>query len=87
MQAFASSAMFILVVDAIVAGALAGLSANAAGALGVVIVAASAAVVVCYVAACSWLFIRRYTATERDYEALFPHPAAHDVERPSATPD
>ena len=87
MQVFASSAMFILVVDAIVAGALAGLIANVAGASGVVIVAASAAVVVCYIAACSWLFIRRYTAMERDYEALFPHPAARDVERRSATPE
>ena len=72
-QLFASSWMFILVVDAVAAGALAGLVANAAGGPDAVIVLASAAAGACYFGACIWHFIRRTTAWERQYEALFPH--------------
>jgi hypothetical protein len=72
-QLFASSWMFILVVDAVVASVLAGLVANAAGAPGAVIAIASAVVGICYLAAWVWLFVRRITAWERQYEALFPH--------------
>jgi hypothetical protein len=86
-QVFASSAMFILVVDAVVAGALAGLVANAAGAPNDVIATASAVAVASYVAACSWLFILRYAATEREHGALFPHSPVDDVERGPATLD
>jgi hypothetical protein len=38
-----------------------------------VIALASAAAGACYVAACIWNFVRRITAWERQYEALFPH--------------
>ena len=72
-QLFASSWTFILVVDAVVAGTLAGLVANAAGAPGAVIAMAAAVAVLCYLAAWIWLFNRRITAWERQYEALFPH--------------
>ena len=72
-QLLASSWTFILVVDAVVASALAGLVANAAGGPGAVIAIASAAAGTCYVAAWIWLFIRRITAWERQYVALFPH--------------
>ena len=74
-QLLASSAMFILVVDAVVAGTLAGLVANAADASGTVIAIASAAVGACYIAAWALLVMRRVTSTERGYEALFPHPS------------
>lgn len=73
-QLLASSATFILVVDAVVAGTLAGLVANAADGSGPVIAIASAAAGAGYIAAWVWRFIRRITATEREYEALFPHP-------------
>jgi hypothetical protein len=73
-QLFASSWMFILVVDGVVAGALAGLVANAAGGADAVIVLAAAAAGACYVGAWIWHFTRRITAWEREYEALFPHP-------------
>jgi hypothetical protein len=73
-QLFASSWMFILVVDTVVASVLAGLVANAAGAPGAVIAIASTAAGTCYCAAWIWHFIRRTTAWERQYEALFPHP-------------
>jgi hypothetical protein len=73
-QLFASSWMFILVVDTVVASVLAGLVANAAGAPGAVIAIASAAAGTCYFAGWIWHFIRRTTAWERQYEALFPHP-------------
>jgi hypothetical protein len=73
-QLFASSWMFILVVDAVVAGALAGLVANAADASGTVIAIASAATASCYTAVWILGFVRRITAWERQYEALFPHP-------------
>jgi hypothetical protein len=72
-QLFASSWMFILVVDAVVASVLAGLVANAAGVPGAVIAIASMAAGACYLAAWIWLFIRRITAWERQYQALFPH--------------
>jgi hypothetical protein len=72
-QLFASSWMFILVVDTVVASVLAGLVANAAGAPGAVIAIASAAAGTCYSAAWIWHFIRRTTAWERQYEALFPN--------------
>ena len=74
-QLFASSAMFILVVDAVVAGTLAGLVANAADASGTVTGIASAAAGASYIAAWALLVIRRVTSTERGYEALFPHPS------------
>jgi hypothetical protein len=66
--------MFILVVDTVVASVLAGLVANAAGAPGPVIAIALAAAGICYFAGWIWHFIRRTTAWERQYEALFPHP-------------
>jgi hypothetical protein len=70
----ASSITFILVVDTVVAGALAGLVANAAGASSALIAIASAAAGTCYCAAWVWYFIRRIRAGDRQYEALFPHP-------------
>jgi hypothetical protein len=73
-QLFASSWTFILVVDAVVAGTLAGLVANAAGAPDAVIAVAAAVGGLCYLAAWIWHFTRRVTAWERQYEALFPHP-------------
>ncbi len=73
-QLFASSAMFILVVDAVVAGTLAGLVANASDASGTVIAIASAAAGAGYTAAWALWLIHRVTALERQYEALFPHP-------------
>jgi hypothetical protein len=73
-QLVASSWMFILVVDTVVAGTLAGLVANAAAAPGAVTAMASAAAGACYFAGWIWQFTRRTTAWERDYEALFPHP-------------
>ncbi len=73
-QMLASSAMFILVVDTVVAGALAGLVANAAGASGALIAIASGAAGTCYLAAWVWYFIRRIRAGDRQYQALFPHP-------------
>ena len=66
--------MFILVVDAVVAGVLAGLAANAADASGAVVAIAAAAASIGYLAAGSWRFIHRYRAFQREYEALFPHP-------------
>jgi hypothetical protein len=72
-QLFASSWMFILVVDTVVASVLAGLVANAAGAPGAVIAIAAAAAGTCYFAAWIWHFSRRITACGRQYEALFPH--------------
>jgi hypothetical protein len=76
-QLFASSWMFILVVDAVVASVLAGLVANAARAPGALIAVAAAAAGTCYLAAWIWHFNRRITAWERQYEALFPHPSEH----------
>jgi hypothetical protein len=73
-QRLASSWTFILVVDAVVTGALAGLVANAAGASAMVMAIASAAAGVSYIAAWVLWFMRRVTATGREYEALFPHP-------------
>ena len=73
-QPLASSMMFILVVDAVVAGTLAGLAANAADASGAVVAIAAAAASIGYLAAGSWRFIHRYRAFQREYEALFPHP-------------
>ena len=72
-QLFASSWMFILVVDAVVASVLAGLVANATGAAGAVIAIAAAAAGTCYLTAWIWHFTRRITDWERQYEALFPH--------------
>ncbi len=73
-QLLASSWTFILVVDAVVAGTLAGLVVNAADASGTVIAIASAAAGAGYIAAWALWFKRRVTATGREYEALFPHP-------------
>jgi len=72
-QLFASSWMFILVLDTVVASVLAGLVANAAGAPGAVIAIAAAAAGTCYFAAWIWHFSRRFSAWERQYEAMFPH--------------
>ena len=66
--------MFILVVDAVVAGVLAGLAANAADAPGAVVAIAAAAASIAYFTAWSWHFLRRYGTFQREYEALFPHP-------------
>jgi hypothetical protein len=74
-QPLASSMMFILVVDAVVAGTLAGLIANAADGPGVVIAVASALAGAGYFVFWSWRFLRRYWAWQREYSALFPHPA------------
>jgi uncharacterized membrane protein YeaQ/YmgE (transglycosylase-associated protein family) len=74
-QPLASSMMFILVVDAVVAGTLAGLIANAADGSGVVIAIAAGIAGTSYFAVGFWRFVRRYRAWQRDYEALFPHPA------------
>jgi hypothetical protein len=74
-QPLASSMMFILVVDAVVAGVLAGLIASAAAGSGVVIAMASAVAGTSYFAAGLWHFVRRYRTWQREYEALFPHPA------------
>jgi hypothetical protein len=73
-QPLASSMMFILVVDAVVAGTLAGLAANAADASGAVVAIASAAAGIGYFTAGSWHFLRRYAVFQREYNALFPHP-------------
>ena len=73
-QALASSTTFILVVDAVVAGVLAGLIVSAADGSGVVIGLASAVAGTSYFVACAWRFFRRYKSLRSDYEALFPHP-------------
>ena len=74
LQPLASSMMFILVVDAVVAGVLAGLAANAADASGAVVAIAAAAASIAYFTAWSRHFLRRYRAFQREYQALFPHP-------------
>jgi hypothetical protein len=74
LQPLASSMMFIIVVDAVVAGTLAGLAANAAGAPGAAVAIAAAAASIGYFMAWSWHFLRRYRAFQREYDALFPHP-------------
>jgi hypothetical protein len=74
-QILASSATLILVVDVVVAGVLAGLVANASGGSGAVIAIAAAAAATIYLAAWVWYFARRILAQDRQYEALFPHPA------------
>jgi hypothetical protein len=75
LQPLASSMMFILVVDAVVAGVLAGLIASAADGSGVVIAVASAVAGTSYLVAGFWSFVRRYRTWQREYEPLFPHPA------------
>jgi hypothetical protein len=72
-QLVASSWMFILVVDTVVASVLGGLVANAADAPGAAIAISSAVAGACYFAGWIWYFNRRTTAWERQYEALFPH--------------
>ena len=66
--------MFILVVDAVVAGVLAGLAANAADAPGAVVAIGAAAASIAYFTAWSRHFLRRYGAFQRTYKPLFPHP-------------
>jgi len=73
-QPLASSTMFILVVNSVVAGVLAGLIASAADGSGVVIGIASAVGGMSYLVAGSWRFVSRYQVFQREYEALFPHP-------------
>jgi hypothetical protein len=72
-QPLASSMTFILVVDAVVAGVLAGLIANSAGASGVVIAVASVVAGTSYFLAWLWRYVRRFGAMQREYKALFPH--------------
>ena len=66
--------MFILVVDVVVAGVLAGLVANAADGSGTVIAIAAAAAATSYFVVWMWYIRRRITAQEYQYEALVPHP-------------
>ena len=66
--------MFILVVDAVVAGVLAGLAANAADVPGAVVAIAAAAASIAYFTVCSRHFLRRYRTFQREYNPLFPHP-------------
>ncbi len=74
LQPLASSMMFIIVVNAVVAGTVAGLAANAADGSGLVVAVAAAAASIAYFTAWCWHFVRRYRAFQRDYDALFPHP-------------
>lgn len=74
LQPLASSMTFIIVVDAVVAGTLAGLATNAAGAPGAAVAIAAAVASIGYFVAWSWHFLRRYRAFQREYDALFPHP-------------
>jgi len=74
LQPLASSMMFILVVNSVVAGVLAGLAANAVGAPGVMIAISAAAASIAYFMAWSSHFLRRYRAFQREYQALFPYP-------------
>jgi hypothetical protein len=76
-QPLASSYMFILVADAVVAGGLAGLIASAADGSGLLIAIASAVAGTSYFVVWSWRFVRRWRAWRREYEALFPHPSDH----------
>ncbi len=73
-QVLASSTMFILVVDLVVAGVLAGVVANAAEGSGAVIAIAAAAAGTGYLIGWIWYIGRRIRAQERRYQALFPHP-------------
>jgi hypothetical protein len=72
-QVLASSAMFILVVDVVVVGVLAGLVANAADGSEAVIAVAAAAAGIAYLAAWLAYIGRRISGQQRRYEALFPH--------------
>lgn len=74
LQPLASSMMFILVVDSVLAGVLSGFAANAADAPGGVIAIAAAATSIAYFSAWSWHFLRRYRAFQHEYRPLFPHP-------------
>jgi hypothetical protein len=74
-QPLASSLMFILVVDAVLAGVFAGLIASAAGGSGVAIGSASAVAGATYFAAWAWCLTRRFNVIRTEYEALFPHAA------------
>ena len=73
-QPLASSMMVILVVDAVVAGVLLGLAANAIDGSDAVVAIASAAASIAYFTAGSRHFLRRYRTFQREYSALFPHP-------------
>jgi len=73
-QLFASSTMFILVVDAVVAGTLAGLVAKAVDGSGAVIAIAAAAAGTSYFVAIMWFVLRRIRGEWSRYIALFPHP-------------
>jgi hypothetical protein len=74
-QPLASSMTFILVVDTVVAGVLAGLIANSADGSGVVIALASAVAGSSYFLAWLWRYVRRFRAMQREHKALFPHAA------------
>jgi len=74
LQPLASSMMFILVVDAVVAGTLAGLAASAADGSAAVVAIAAAGAGIGYFTAWSRHFVRRYRAFQREYVAQFPHP-------------
>lgn len=75
LQILASSAMFILVVDAVVAGVLAGLVANAAAGSTAVIATTAAVAGMSYLVAWIGYIARRIRGQEREYRAMFPHPA------------
>ena len=73
-QFFASSTMFILVVNAVVAGTLAGLVAKAVDGSGAVIAIAAAVAGTSYFVALMWFVLRRIRGEWGRYVALFPHP-------------
>ncbi len=81
LQPLASSMMFIIVVDAVVAGVLAGLIASAADGSGVVIAIASAVAGTSYFLASFGHFVRRWRTWRREYEPLFPHEASGSGDR------
>ena len=66
--------MFILVVDAVVAGTLAGLVAKAVDGSGAVIAIAATVAATMYFVAIVWFVLRRIRGEWSRYVALFPHP-------------
>jgi hypothetical protein len=72
-QVLASSAMFILVVDVVVASVLGVLVAYAAEGSGVAIAIAAVGAGTVYLVVSMWYIRRRIGAQERQYQALFPH--------------
>ena len=74
LQPVASSMMFIMVVDAVVAGTLAGLVANAADASDAVVAIAAVVAGTSYFVTLLWFVLRRLRGEWSQYVALFPHP-------------